>query len=117
MLVVEDDQAIRSAIAQALQEAGHSVVEASDGMDALRLAEAHHPRVIVLDLGLRVMDGSVFMMIYRQSPGTRAPIVIVSAQPDATMLGERLGAAACIKKPFLVDDLIRVVDGLVHSAG
>ena len=57
ILLADDDSAIRTGLAAALQRARFHVLEARDGREALKLIDAHSPDIIVLDILMPVMDG------------------------------------------------------------
>lgn len=80
ILVVEDDEATRVAIARDLRRRGFRVEEAPDGSTALERWEARRPDVVLLDLGLPDMEG---MRIIRHVRGEAAtPIVVLSVRDD-----------------------------------
>jgi DNA-binding NarL/FixJ family response regulator len=109
VLVVEDDAAIRGAIRTTLEEDGLDIVETSDGLEALAECRRQAPGVVILDLGLPSMSGEEFVAAYRHLGMKRAPIVVVSARPDARQVAGDLGAAAFLPKPFSLDQLSEVV--------
>ena len=78
VLVVDDDPAIVRALVINLRARSYEVDSAQDGAGALRTAAAHHPDVVVLDLGLPDMDG---VEVIRGLRGwTRVPILVLSAR-------------------------------------
>ena len=109
VLVVEDDPEIRDVMRTTLEEDGLDVVEATDGSEALAECSRQAPSVVVLDLGLPNMSGQEFASAYSKLDMKRAPIVVVSARPDARRAAQDLGAAAFLRKPFSLDELSRVV--------
>src|SRR5919201_5412048 len=111
VLVVEDDAAIRRAIAAYLTDAGYVVAEADDGHEALASMREALPNVVVLDLQLRTMSGSDFLNRMRADLRLAAvPIVILSADPGLTGAAATLGARGALAKPFDLDILLAVVD-------
>ena len=118
VLVVDDESAIRTMIADALDFEGYDVVTATNGADALAKLAACEPDVIVLDLMMPVMDGRSFLMASRQQPRHAGiPVLVVSAAHDLTAAVSDLGARACLAKPFDLDVLLAVIDRLVSSEG
>ena len=69
VLIVEDDDAIRTGVAWALADAGYSVIEAEHGQAALDHIAANRPDLILMDMRMPVMDGVEFVRRYRQVPG------------------------------------------------
>lgn len=109
VLIVEDDAAIRDAIRTALEEDGLDIVETGDGLEALAECRRKAPGVVILDLGLPRMSGQEFVAAYRNLGMKRAPIVVLSARPDARQVARDLGAAAFLPKPFSLNELSEVV--------
>jgi CheY-like chemotaxis protein len=68
------------------------------------------PDVILLDMKMPVMDGWELARRYRQMPGPRAPIVVVTAAQDAASRAAEVAADGHLPKPFDLEDLFRVVD-------
>ncbi len=87
VLLVEDDEAARSAVATNLVARGFRVAEAPDGRTALRLWEASRPDLVLLDLGLPDIDGMAVIVRIRREATT--PIVVLSARGQEK---DRVGA-------------------------
>lgn len=106
ILVVEDNDDLRSLYKIALRNAGFQVTQASDGLTALRAIEADRPDLIVLDLGLPLMSG--FEVQREMSLEARhIPVVVVTALPrDRT---RALKAACVLHKPVMPEALVRAV--------
>jgi DNA-binding response OmpR family regulator len=114
VLVVDDEPTIRELIAEALREAGYQVETASDGAHALRLMRRRVPRAIVLDLMMPRLDAEGFVELMRLNPRFAAiPILLVTAAYGVDEVAERLGASACLSKPFELDDLTDRINQLV----
>ena len=109
VLIVEDDAVIRDAIRTTLEDDGLDIVETGDGLEALAECKRKAPGVVILDLGLPKMSGQEFVAAYRNLGPKRAPIVVLSARPDARQVARDLGAAAFLPKPFSLDELSQVV--------
>jgi len=123
LLVVEDSRYQRLANRHILSEAGFSVVEASDGKEALRLARESHPDLIILDMLLPKLGGEHVLQALRQDPATtRIPVIVVSSFPQSN--ADRLkeaGAMAYIEKSKLDlirsgENLVRLVNAALHRA-
>jgi two-component system KDP operon response regulator KdpE len=118
ILLVEDDEATRGAIATFLRGHGHDVREAGDVAGALLAWEAGRPDLIILDLGLPDRDG---LAVVRQIRGeSTTPILILSVRDreadKVTALDQ--GADDYVTKPFGMPELRARVDALVRrSAG
>lgn len=118
-LVIDDDEDVREAIAQVLEQAGYIVVQAPNGEEGLKLArEQILPDVILLDIAMPVMNGWQFMSARLAWPDIiEIPIIIMSGMGSAQHVAPRVGAVALLPKPCSSADLLRVVErarGTVH---
>jgi DNA-binding response OmpR family regulator len=114
VLVVDDDEAVRSLAVKALAARGFSVAAAADGDSALQLARRHHPDLVLLDAMLPNLHGFEVARRLRADPATRGVgVVIMSAAHRGWRYAEdakqRFGVLDYIEKPFRVDDLQRRV--------
>jgi two-component system KDP operon response regulator KdpE len=105
VLVVEDDDETRRALARELGSRGYVVDEAEDGATANRRWAARRPDVVLLDLGLPDMDGQTLVTRFRREAAT--PIVILSGRYEEREKVEALerGADDYVTKPFGVAEL------------
>jgi len=115
VLVVDDDPDIRAMLDLALSAEGYEVVTAADGAAGLDAVRAATPDVILLDLRMPGMSGEEFTDRYRQGPGRRAPVVVVSAATDTPQRAAAIGAEAHLLKPFELDDLLSLVGRFAGS--
>lgn len=107
LLVVEDDPALQTLVAGRLRESGYSVATASSGPEALTLADAEPPALVVLDVMLPGMDGLEVCRRLR----TRYPlvyIVMLTARADEMdrVVGLEVGADDYVTKPFSLSELV-----------
>ena len=106
LLVVEDDDDLRSIFKTSLAVAGYAVREARDGFEALRSLDAVIPDLVILDLRLPGLSGyAVLDELAAQAHTRHIPVMIVTASP------ERIDAdVACVlRKPVLPDQLLAAV--------
>jgi two-component system KDP operon response regulator KdpE len=118
ILLVEDDEEARRAVARELSARGYRVDEASDGRSALARWEQGRPDLVLLDLGLPDLDGLQVIGHIRREATT--PIVILSGRYEEREKVEALerGADDYVTKPFGVDELhARLRVALRHAAG
>ena len=114
ILIVEDDDAVRHVLADALQDAGFAVAMAVDGVDALDQIDQHSPDAILLDLMMPTMDGWRFLESVRGSACTqRIPVGLISAAPVLLKTADAWGVQVAIGKPFTLDTLIAQVERLL----
>lgn len=114
VLLVEDSRFLRVANARALQRAGYSVVTARDGEEALRIAWARLPDLIVLDMLLPKLGGPEVLHALKNNPKTNfIPVIILSslAQKNEQKLRQE-GAAAYFEKSKL--ELDNNSDSFLH---
>jgi DNA-binding response OmpR family regulator len=108
ILVIDDDAALRHALAEQLQLHEEFVTaEAASAHEALELTRQHYYDAIILDIGLPDMDGRELCRLMRRN-GVRAPIVMLTgADSDSdTILGLDAGANDYIPKPFRLSVLL-----------
>lgn len=103
ILVVEDEEAIRTLITLNLQAAGYTVVEASDGTMALEKIKKIKPRLVLLDWMLPGLNGiDVLRHLKADSALAKLPIIMLTAKSEENdiVLGLEMGATDYITKPF-----------------
>lgn len=111
VLVVEDDEDTREGVAELLQRNGYRAVTAENGADALgQLRAGLRPALILLDLNMPDKNGWQFRVEQVLDPRLdRIPIVAYSGDAEAHANSVWLGAVACLRKPFEVNQLIDIV--------
>jgi two-component system, OmpR family, KDP operon response regulator KdpE len=116
VLVVDDEVAIRRLLRSALTRVGYEVVEATNAREALDIAAAERPAVILLDLGLPDRDGLELVTLLKRSG--EAAVLVVSAREDTEdkVAALDLGADDYVTKPFDTEELLaRVRTALRHA--
>jgi two-component system, chemotaxis family, chemotaxis protein CheY len=115
VLVVDDDDAVRSIVAETLRGEGYQVDEANNGAAALEQLQAVAPEVILLDIVMPVVDGYEFLERLRQEGDfADIPIVLVSATHALPDAAHDLGVRAVLTKPFDMGMLVAIVDRLAR---
>ena len=116
MLVVDDQESLRSLIRMNLELEGFEVIEAVDGQHGLDVAARCQPDLVTLDLVMPNMDGLAAAAALRADPRTaHLPLVMVTTSTSPTHLGRArsLGVDAYLTKPFDPDELVQVVRDLL----
>lgn len=110
ILVADDDPDILDVLSEILADEGHRVQTAAHGAEALDLALAEVPDLVLIDLMMPVLDGAGFCRAYRDAGG-RAPIVLITAAEPSRLpeLVESSGANGCIVKPFTIDEILATI--------
>ena len=105
VLVVEDDQFVRSALIRHLSEASHTVRSVGTALEALREVSQVGFDVVILDLGLPDLDGSEALKMLRGI--TNVPVIVATARDDEAEIVRLLndGADDYLVKPFSVEHL------------
>ena len=100
ILVVEDDERIRTALIRALRERGHAVTSAATALAGLQQAVEERPDLVVLDLGLPDLDGRELLRMLRAV--SSVPVIVATARDDDESVVQALDAGAddYVLKPF-----------------
>ena len=121
ILVAEDNATNQTIIRQLLERAGHRVLLAADGEEALDLYERQRPELAILDFNMPHRSGIEVVRAIRmmEPPGERTPVVILSASvtAESRRIAESAGADGYIGKPFDAVALIREIDRLGAGRG
>jgi len=116
ILICEDDQHLRQLIRVVIGEDFH-YLEAHDGEEAVELALAHRPELVILDFMLPKRSGSdVLAAIRRELPPAETQVIVISAWPDADEAAVAAGADAFLPKPFEPQHLEAIVNDVLGDA-
>ena len=116
VLVVEDDEQMRRFLRVTLSVNGYHVTEATTGAEALAIAQARRPDLVILDLGLPDIDGVEIMNQLRTWYGS--PVIVVSARQQEGDKVQALDAGAndYLTKPFGTSELLARLRALLRQA-
>lgn len=116
ILLVEDEEDIRTIAKIALEDIGHFNVQyAKSGFDALQITKEYQPDLIILDVMMPVMDGIETYHALRKSPNLfQVPVIFMTAKIQMSEIKQyhQLGAIEVISKPF---DPITLADQLLAT--
>lgn len=114
LLLADDDPSLREVVRVALELQGFSVVEASDGRQALQQARALQPRLVLLDINMPELDGLSVCRELRTF--SRVPVVFLSSRDEELdrVLGLELGGDDYLTKPFSPRELVARVKAVLR---
>lgn len=121
VLIVDDSSVMRKIVERTLRQAGlelEKVMEADNGIDALRLAQENPLDLILSDINMPKMDGIEFLrQIQRIETARSVPILMITTEGSEPKVMEAisLGAKGYIRKPFSADQVRRQVSELLAS--
>jgi CheY-like chemotaxis protein len=120
ILVIDDDEAMRSLLRRTLERAGYQVVEASNGRDALRIVPSGHFNLVVTDLLMPEKDGiEVVLHLRRTDP--KLPVIAISGggrvpAGEYLEMAKTLGASEVLAKPFETSVFLKTIERLLAEA-
>jgi CheY-like chemotaxis protein len=119
VLIVDDDEMSQALLEQILRRAGHNVVKANDGVNALDLAYNCRPNLAIVYDSMPRMTGVEFTQQLKQHPELHhIPVIITSTAmmiDGGNALMQQSGASAVLPKPWLKTDLEKMVGRLVSG--
>lgn len=113
ILVIDDDPGIRDMLTQVLEDEGHGVVSATNGLEAIDHLHrsAERPCVILLDLMMPIMNGWQFRTEQKQHPDLATiPVVVLSARTDIQQQASSLDVDTFIAKPINIVTLLNTIE-------
>ncbi|MEZ5498487.1 MAG: response regulator [Steroidobacteraceae bacterium] len=116
VLAVDDSVAMRQMVAATLQTAGHEVVSAGDGVEALEHARRESVDIVITDVNMPNMDGITLVRELRQLDSYRyTPLLMLTTESstEKKMEGKAAGATGWIVKPFNPERLLATVAKVV----
>jgi len=119
VLVIDDEEQVRTLIREVLEGAGHEVMEAGNGREAMKLYEANPTNVVITDLVMPEQDGlEIIRELRRRFPAVKI-IAVSGAQQklnlDLLYVAEKLGALRTLEKPFDIRKLVALVEDLLQD--
>jgi len=117
ILLVDDEESLRMLVHATLDDSDYRIIEAADGIEALRLAREVRPALIVMDWMMPGKTGLEVTRLLRQEESTaRTPIILLTAksQERDRRAGFAAGANAFLAKPFSPLELLELVERLLE---
>ncbi len=115
ILVIDDDELIRSLFKETLEEQGHTVVTVDIGAKGIAYVKQHDFDLVFLDLKMPGVDGAETLREIR-SIKRKIPVVVITGYPDSEMMERaiRYGPLGIMTKPFSDSDIIATVNSFFH---
>ena len=117
VLIVDDSSTLREMIAGLLTQAGLTVLEAKDGVEAQAMIQSTPPDLVVLDIVMPNMNGYELCRWLKKTAATQSiPIILCSSKAEEFdhYWGLKQGADAYVSKPFRPEDLVNTVKQLLR---
>ena len=118
ILVADDDPDILSIVSMSLETQGYTVYKATNGREAVDLARANHPDLIIIDMMMPIMSGYEAIAELKGDDATKAiPIIGLSAKAMATDMERAtdVGIDGYITKPFRIAQVLTVVESYLQG--
>ncbi|MEH2290608.1 sigma-54-dependent transcriptional regulator [Nostoc sp.] len=121
ILIIDDEKALRQAMAQILKDEGHTVVEAGDGEQGLKIIQQDtisRPNLVFLDLKMPKTQGNAVLKALGSKTLFELPVIVMTAYGTSRTAIEamQLGAYDYLTKPFDLEDLVNLAQkALAHS--
>ncbi|MBI1805370.1 MAG: response regulator [Ignavibacteriae bacterium] len=116
ILVAEDDTQLRESLDHHLSEQGYDVTSASDGNEAIPLIHGREFHLVILDLKMPYIDGfEILKFIKSTFPNTKVIVLTAYADLMTTERCKSLNADEVIGKPYNVQDLFDVIEGMMKK--
>ena len=112
VLTVDDSVSLRRLVAGTLAQAGHEVIEASNGAEGLDLAKKKAFNLVISDLNMPIMDGLTFIRQLRVIAAYKfTPILVLTTEmdPEKKKSAKEAGATGWIVKPFDPEQLLTTI--------
>ena len=119
VLVIDDSNTIRRSAEIFLRQAGHQVLLAEDGFDALSKVNDHAPELIFCDILMPRLDGYQTCAIIKRNPRfAHVPVIMLSSKDGLfdKARGRMVGSDDYLTKPFTKEQLLRAVEAFRRSA-
>ena len=117
ILVVEDEAPILSLVVELLEEEGYQVRSASNGTDALDAIAQQQPALILMDMYMPQMNGSMLLDHLQHQGIDGMPIILMTASPSAAEQVMSQGSVDYLPKPFDIDQLLAAVARYLEPPG
>jgi CheY-like chemotaxis protein len=118
ILLIDDDDDLRSLIADVLRSRGDEVRECRNGSDGLHALDERFPQLVVCDIDMPVLDGPgmVYRMFIDNLGRENIPVILISASVHLAQIAANLGTPYYLGKPFFSRALLAIIDRALAEA-
>jgi DNA-binding NtrC family response regulator len=110
ILIVDDELLIRWSLTEALSQEGHEVMAVENAIKAIDATQRHFFDYIITDLVMPELDGWTVLEFARQNqPSSRVILITAYGAEDTKKIAQERGAWAYIEKPYLIDEIKRII--------
>ena len=118
VLLIDDDEMLRTVLAIGVEQAGHTVLQAEDGQKGVELARSSNVDIVVTDLIMPVQEGvETIMTLRKERP--RLPIIAISGGVSNSKLyldiAGKIGAKRMLPKPFTPRQLVALIEEVLRE--
>jgi CheY-like chemotaxis protein len=120
ILIIEDDDLLRTVLTSALEFAGHSVVQARNGQEGIELFRTVPTDLVLTDIVMPVKEGVETIMTLRDERKNLPIIAMSGGAANAKLylsIAGRIGAKRILSKPFTPQHLLEVIDQVLTESG
>jgi DNA-binding response OmpR family regulator len=124
ILIIDDDRLFRTMLAETLTHFGHTVMQAANGKEGLKLAAGVKPQLLITDLVMPEMEGfELLMALQKHCLGVKIMVIsgggrgTVGSPVDYLEIAKNFGASKVLAKPFSSDTLLAAINELLPGGG
>lgn len=113
ILVIEDEEPLRTSLVEILLLEGFTPLAAADGTEGIQMAREQRPDLILCDIAMPELDGFAVLQALQKEPGTiHIPVLFLTAKADKDTVqrGLNAGAAGYVTKPFSFPVLLATIN-------
>jgi len=117
VLIVDDDDDIRSLVSMLVETVGHCVRQATNGREGVEAVAAQRPDLVLLDVEMPVLTGPemAYEMFIRNCGSEKIPIILTSGVVGLDEVAEMVGTRYFLAKPYDPKALLKLVDRTLHE--